>query len=536
MLRQILALDSPQLQALTTIFSQGLHAARNYGGVKPISSTSSDTSRSPRDIEPQREIVPQPEIVPVPAVSASGSKRSASLVDALLDGDNCPFRETTPVSSKRPRLADGLEDVSGAQSDNLASPASGAAGTASSAVLATPLMAPPLTPVAKLLQTLGISHDFPDDSLITSRAPHRRRKGLADACLTRQGNTCVITGSTTGTYQLETAHLLAHSLANLESISVAPYWRLLNIILGPTVTAHIYEIAGGANSYRSSNGIAMNPGLHSSLFDRGIFWLVPHVSDTFDISRSTSYDVELVWRGSKAGMALLVSQLPEDPARQLDRHGFHRLLDAARPIKPGDRFRLQTHDPATYPLPHPLLLDLHALLWDMIASSGIAETDRMKHSRANGETPQRGRRSRGRRGVSSSGSARGGGGRSVGVAETEPDAGPADPCLDASGASRASAANEDSELYHQFGSAGNAYLGLKLQQLLAEQQQDEYYGADDDLSDEYDSNGDSSYEEDPELLAEFDSFRAKMAAKGFYPGERAWAGAGSGAVEQYRRN
>lgn len=526
MLRQILALDPPQLQVLATIFSQGLHAARNYGGVKPISSTSSDSSRSPWDIEPQREVVPQPETVPVSAVSASGSKRSASLVDALLDGHSCPSRETTLVSSKRPRLADGLEDVSDVQSDNIASPASGASGTTSSAVIAAPLMAPPLTPVANLLQTLGITHDFPDDSLISARAPHRRRKGLADACLTRQGNTCVITGSTTATYQLETAHLLAHSLANLESISVAPYWRLLNIILGPTVTAHIYEIAGGANSYRSSNGIAMNPSLHSSLFDRGIFWLVPHVSDTFDIARSTSYDVELVWRGSKPGMALLVSQLPEDPARQLDRHGFHRLLDTARPIKPGDRFRLQTHDPATYPLPHPLLLDLHALLWDMIASSGIAETDRMKHARATGDTTQRGRRSRGRRGLSSSGSARGGG-RSVGVADPEPDAGPADVRPDASGVSRVSAANEDSEPHYQSRSAENAYFGLKLKQLLAEQEQAEYYGEDDDLSDEYDSDGDSGCEEDPKLLAELDSFRAKMVAKGFY-------GAGSGVVKECR--
>lgn len=181
------------------------------------------------------------------------------------------------------------------------------------------------------------------------------------------------------------------------------------------------------------------------------------------------------------------------------------------------------------PLTTPLLLDLHALLWDMIASSGIAETERMKNARATGDTPQRGRRSRGSRGISSSGSARGGG-RNMGIAQPEPDSGPADPRPDASGASRPSAANEEIEPQHKFSSAENAYLGLKLQQLLAAQEQDNYYG-DDDLSDEYDSDGENGCEEDPKLVAEYHIFRAKMAAKGFYPAECAWAGAGSGAME-----
>lgn len=200
-------------------------------------------------------------------------------------------------------------------------------------------MAPPLTLVANHL------NDFPDDSLITAHAPHRRHKGLASRRKTTPARLPEVQLERTNSRQ----RISSHTCSRIWKASPSRHTVSPEITLGLMVTAQIYEIAGGTNSYRSSNSIVMYPSLHSSLFDLVIFWLVPHISDTFDIPSSTFYEVELVWRGRKVGMALLVSQLPEDPGRQLDRHGFHRLLDAARHIRSGNRFRLQTHDSASSP-------------------------------------------------------------------------------------------------------------------------------------------------------------------------------------------
>lgn len=46
--------------------------------------------------------------------------------------------------------------------------------------------------------------------------------------------------------------------------------------------------------------------------------------------------------------------------------GLYKLTESAWPINPGERFRLHTRDPMYYPLSHPLLLDLHAMLCGMI--------------------------------------------------------------------------------------------------------------------------------------------------------------------------
>lgn len=54
----------------------------------------------------------------------------------------------------------------------------------------------------------------------------------------------------------------------------------------------------------------------------------------------------------------------------------------ARQIHDGDMFRLFTDDPGRLPLPHPFLLSLHAVLWRMIGSAGLAETGQHKRKRA----------------------------------------------------------------------------------------------------------------------------------------------------------
>lgn len=67
------------------------------------------------------------------------------------------------------------------------------------------------------------------------------------------------------------------------------------------------------------------------------------------------------------------------------------LAPQVRQIQDGDVFRLFTDDPARLPLPQPLLLSLHAVLWQTIGSAGLGESShkkrkRLQYSAANGDS------------------------------------------------------------------------------------------------------------------------------------------------------
>lgn len=64
---------------------------------------------------------------------------------------------------------------------------------------------------------------------------------------------------------------------------------------------------------------------------------------------------------------------PEDQIDYSRRTPVHR-IPGLRNVGDGDVFRLFTTDPVRYPLPHPLLLQLHSSLWNMLACSGINQT------------------------------------------------------------------------------------------------------------------------------------------------------------------
>lgn len=121
----------------------------------------------------------------------------------------------------------------------------------------------------------------------------------------------------------------------------------------------------------------MDPTLQGSLFDRGLFWLVPHLPAGFDPEASRYYDIEFIWRADQRSLSSIMTFLPQDPDAQLDRAGRLNLLDNARRMETGDRFRLFTRDPERSPLPYPLILSLHAMLWEMVASSGLQEIARV---------------------------------------------------------------------------------------------------------------------------------------------------------------
>lgn len=364
LLRRMLSLDPVQFQLLAKIFEDGLLAARNFGGRPSNQATPADSDDF--------------------YFGSAGSKRSSvDDVDIWDDQD--------PPSAKRPRLA----ECDGAGSASMSPVVSSDPPTPTPEPAPINTMGPPPSRVQLLFQALGVPHTLPDAS-----RPERlaRRGSLQDACLARQNRTCPITGRGADMFKLETAHLVPHSIAAISTVDDAPYWRLLTLTIGPELTNRVFEIVGGANSFRSSNGLTMDPILHGSLFDRGLFWLLPHLPDGFDPDVSHYYDIEFIWRADHRSLSSIMTFLPQTPDTQLDRAGRLNLLDDARRMETGDRFRLFTRDPERYPLPHPLLLSLHAMLWEMIASSGLLETARTRQADAAGPASGTSDARRGRRG------------------------------------------------------------------------------------------------------------------------------------------
>lgn len=350
LLRRMLSLDSIQFGLLARVFEEGLLAARNFGGRPSNQPTPADSDD-----------------YYIGSAGSAGSKR-LSVDDDTDDCDDLNFS-----SAKRPRVESQDPRISAPMSP--AVPSTSASPSPAPEPAPTNTMGPPPSRVQLLFQALGVPHTLPD----ANRSDRFARRGsLQDACLARQNRTCPITGRGADMFKLETAHLVPHSIAAMSAVDDAPYWRLLNLCIGPTLTNQIFEIVGGANSFRSSNGLTMDPILHGSLFDRGLFWLLPHLPTNFSAATSHHYDVELVWRADLRSLRSIMTFLPRDPAAQLSRSGHINLLDDARRIDARDRFRLFTRDPDRYPLPHPLLLSLHAVIWEMIAASGLLETARSR--------------------------------------------------------------------------------------------------------------------------------------------------------------
>lgn len=190
---------------------------------------------------------------------------------------------------------------------------------------------------------------------------------------------------------LATAHLVPHSLAAIKTMADTPFWSFLTIILGAPLTDFIYEIAGGRKSFGTMNGLIMETWVHG-LFDKGLIWLIPHVTD-FNPLSTCQYDVEFKWRGDAETLDTFLTMLPESADEQLATDGTPYHVRGGRPIAAGDRFRVFTTDPELYPLPHPLLLSLHALLWDMISQAGLSDTVQAKQDRLNSDAGHEQRRS-----------------------------------------------------------------------------------------------------------------------------------------------
>lgn len=203
------------------------------------------------------------------------------------------------------------------------------------------------------------------------------RQSLTSACLTRQSSTCPLTGHQHVPFAIETAHIISPFIvSSRNSCAAAPFWDLLAICFGSDIRDTIYRIISEAGPCVSTNGLALDATARS-LFDRGALWLMPCLKIPFDAETTHYYDVELCWRRQMTDLESLGTTIPSGEEEQLvlewgeTEYGRGPL----RSMKAREKFRLFTDQPAKYPLPHPLLLELHGVLWGMIGSTGNAEVE-----------------------------------------------------------------------------------------------------------------------------------------------------------------
>lgn len=231
--------------------------------------------------------------------------------------------------------------------------------------------------LGKLFESLKIppfpiAHAIVPDCDMTEDPQNRSEKHAAN-CIAREKHVCPITSRS---LVLETAQLVPHSVARATAADMA-FWLLAAVVLGPPLRDHLYSIIGGARSYSTTNGLALDPSLHQ-MYDKGTVLLLPQFThfEKFNPDTCWWYDVTFRWRANMRDLGLWMTHLPQEPGDQTlvatDGQFSRAKGIAPRSIANGDMFRLWTNDPIDKPLPHPFLLSMHAMFWRMIGAAGLA--------------------------------------------------------------------------------------------------------------------------------------------------------------------
>lgn len=156
----------------------------------------------------------------------------------------------------------------------------------------------------------------------------------------------------------------------------------LTITPGPVLRDHVFSTVSAGFAYSTMNSLALTGDLHK-YFDTGMLHLAPVLgADTefFNPATCRSYDVELHWWHTAEELSSWYTQLPADPEEQVVGPPALQayVREAPRPIEDRDVFRLYTNDPEVLPLTHPLLVELHGMLWRMITEAGMTQSGEWK--------------------------------------------------------------------------------------------------------------------------------------------------------------
>lgn len=280
---------------------------------------------------------------------------------------------STPTGTGTPKTSESLNQASGDNNDENDGEIPLSAQHGTELPMCRDAIKVRATPIRLLFDALGIQQTLPNVHHVNPQG-FGQPETFPAACLKRQTNTCIITGLTENSSDIETTALVSHTTASIETPGDAAFWRLLRLFLGSSLTDEIYGIVGGLNSFKTTNGLCFGAAIGSGAFDNGVFYLIPRLHDGFDLHLLNSYDVEFKWRADRRALRSFASFLPQEPDDQIGYSGTYNILDDPREIRSGDCFRLFTSDPENYPLPHPILLCLHTLLWEVITTSGVSET------------------------------------------------------------------------------------------------------------------------------------------------------------------
>lgn len=227
--------------------------------------------------------------------------------------------------------------------------------------------------------------DRPDHAP-TPGARKRRSALQTESSHARHLNACPITLKESA---LEHAHILPYSVIKLESDRASPFWMMLGVCLGPSLRDNVFSILNG--SMRTTiNSLSLDSGLHTA-YDSGLFHLAPTGEDltNFDPATCRYYDLCFRWWGTQRELSLWATRVYQSPDAQVRPstnsaantiHGATTLVHAhggpVREIADRDLYRIFTNNPAVNPLPHPLLLEIHGMLWRMMATVGMSSTRR----------------------------------------------------------------------------------------------------------------------------------------------------------------
>lgn len=333
-------------------------------------------------VDPNLDEAPLPPISPAPA-NNNNSNRHNSLYDRIF---SLPVEQLKLMAKLFTAALAGARSWGGTQKSEPGTPST-----------PTPLpslgLNDPIIGYDSLFSTLQIQ-PFPDmASAADGEEPSMRGKGKVTqrpsyqkrTCFDRQLQSCAITG---GQSNLQHAHIIPHSIVSLSGSdggTATVFWMALAIILGPSLRDTVFSIVrAGENFYDTTNSIALVSGLHGHL-DTGQLHLVPEVTEVFNANTTRHLDIRICWLGSLLDLALISTARPLSPDDQVrvleNTRSYTPPVLPTRAVADGDRFRLFTNNPEKHPLPHPLLLGIHTMLWRMISTAGMAETTHTRKRR-----------------------------------------------------------------------------------------------------------------------------------------------------------
>lgn len=212
----------------------------------------------------------------------------------------------------------------------------------------------------------------PKRSRVTKKSGRSNRsEKIRAACKSRDGEHCRLCNGEIGL----SAHILPFSLQGRKTLD---FWAFVAMFRGTSATADLKAAALDPDSNTTDNILNVIFLCHNChvLLDKPMISLIPQILESprsvfpYDPRAVTHYDVVIEFPAGLRGAAIPILQ---------DDGEFKRM-------RPGHVLTLETADSANLPLPHPLLLQLHAICSRMVVMRAAAGYPVLMDDDSDGET------------------------------------------------------------------------------------------------------------------------------------------------------